>query len=223
VKVALGTAAAIAVVSLAGFGARALAASPHLRPALVLSHSGCAGHQRWDVKTLTDDEADKVNKTARTTTVDELRANETRPAKVSAKVGRIRPVEVRRYRVHATLRKAFREDDGDLHVVVHDPHHDAEAEPEHTMIIEFPDTSCEPQQSSSYAPQMGKARAAFVALVRRCTDYKGKFGSLVRFKLHATITGVGFWDVKHAKAQLGHASNDIELHPVLKVTRGSCS
>lgn len=164
-----------------------------------------------------------MNKTATTTTVDELRANDTRPAKVSAKGERIHPVEFRRYRVHATLRKALKEDDGDLHVVIHDPEHDGENDPSQTMIAEFPDTSCEPQKSSAYAPQMEKARAAFVALVKRCTGYEGKFGSLVKFKIHATITGVGFWDLKYGNPQLGHALNDIELHPVLTLTQATCT
>jgi hypothetical protein len=217
------TAAGVAGVLLAGFAVRGIAATDHLRPAVPLSHSKCAGHERWKLKTLTDDQAGMVGKTARTTTVDELRANDTRPAKVSDKVGRIRPVEFRRYRVHATLRTAFREDDGDLHVVVHDPDHDAESDPSHTMIVEFPDTSCEPQKSSAYAPQMEEARADFVALVKRCTGHGGKFGSLVKFELHATITGVGFWDLKHGNPQLGRAPNDLELHPVLKFTQATCT
>jgi hypothetical protein len=50
---------------------------------------------------------------------------------VSAKVGRIARVEFRRYRVRITLHQAFREDDGDLHVIIHDPHHDGEADPAH--------------------------------------------------------------------------------------------
>jgi hypothetical protein len=160
-----------------GFAARSVSATRHLQPAALLKHSNCAGHERWTIKVLKDDDANKLNKTAKTTTVDELRANDTRPAKVSAEGGRIKPVEFRRYRVHATLRKAIREDDGDLHVVISDPHHDAEADPEHTMIIEFPDTTCEPQNSSDFAPQMEKARAAFVALVKRCTNYTGKFSA----------------------------------------------
>jgi hypothetical protein len=213
----------LAFVLLAGFAVRGVGATDRLRTTVFLSHSKCAGHERWKIKTLTDDEADEVNTTAKTTTVDELRANDTRPAKVSASVGRIHSVEFRRYRVHATLRKALREDDGDLHVVIHDPDHDGESDPSHTMIVEFPDTSCEPQKSSAYAPQMEKARAAFVALVKQCTGYDGKFGSLLKFKLHATITGVGFWDLKHGNPQLGRAPNDLELHPVLKVTQATCT
>jgi hypothetical protein len=95
----------VLVVLTAGLAVRGIAATGHVRPAVALSHSPCAGHERWKIKTLTDDQADQVNKTATATTVDELRANDTRPAKVSAKVERIHPVEFRRYRVRATLRK----------------------------------------------------------------------------------------------------------------------
>ena len=49
-------------------------------PGVALSHSPCAGHERWKIKTLTDEQAGEVSKTAKTTTVAELRANDTRPA-----------------------------------------------------------------------------------------------------------------------------------------------
>jgi hypothetical protein len=194
-----------------------VASSGHVRVAK------CRGEERWSIKTLTDSEAGQVNTTTTGATVGELRANDTRPDKVSSKGTRIRPVEFRRYRVHASLRKAIREDDGDLHVVISDPSHDGEADPQETMIIEFPDTTCAPQSSSAYAPQMAAARASFVALVKRCTGYQGTFGSLRAFRLHATVTGVGFWDVKHSTPQLGHALNDLELHPVLKLTQAACA
>jgi hypothetical protein len=53
--------------------------------------------------------------------------------------------------------------------------------------------------------------------------YEGKFGSLLKLKLHATITGVGFWDLKHGNPQLGRTPNDLELHPVLKLTQATCA
>jgi hypothetical protein len=123
-----------ALAGLAAVVALALGA-PRLLPALAVERSAaagldCRGDERWAIKTVTDTDAGKVNKTATTTTVEALRNNETRPDKVSAKFERIAPQQ--------------------------------------TMIIEFPDTSCEPQKSSSYATEMGSARAAFVALVRRC-------------------------------------------------------
>jgi len=222
VRAALLIAIGLSTAATAGLAARAVAGSHRLPPSVLLSHSKCAGHERWQIKTLSDDEADQVNKTARTTTVDELRENDTRPDKVSAKVGRIARVEFRRYRVRITLHQAFREDDGDLHVIIHDPHHDGEADPAHTMIIEFPNTNCEPQKSSTYAPLLQEAREKFAAFVKACTGYDGTFGSPVELHGHVTITGVGFWDIKHGNPQRGRAPNDLELHPVLKFSRAKC-
>jgi hypothetical protein len=206
----------------AGVAVRGVAASHRLPPRLLLSHSHCAGHERWKIKVLADDEAGQLNKTAKTVTVDQLRANETRPEKVSAQVGRIRPVEFRRFRVHASFEAAFREGDGDLHVVIHDPLHDGEPEELHSMIIEFPNPSCEPQNSSAYVTLMTKARDNFVNLVKRCIGYTGTFGAPVRFAGHATVTGAGFWDLKHGNPQRGRAPNDLELHPVLKLSQATC-
>ena len=118
----------------------------------------CSGDERWHIKTLTDADAGDVSATATMTTVAALRMNDTRPDKVSDKVNRIAPFELKRYRIQATLRMAFREGDGDYHVVIADPAHDAETDPTETMIIEFPDTTCKPQSSSAYVGQMASAR-----------------------------------------------------------------
>jgi hypothetical protein len=37
------------------------------------------------------------------------------------------------------------------------------------------------------------------------------------------VTGVGFFDVKHSTPQTGVAPNNIELHPVLRLSGASCS
>jgi hypothetical protein len=36
------------------------------------------------------------------------------------------------------------------------------------------------------------------------------------------VTGVGFFDVKHGTPQTGVAPNNIELHPVLKLSGIDC-
>jgi len=38
----------------------------------------------------------------------------------------------------------------------------------------------------------------------------------------ATIKGVGFFDLVHGSKQHGVADNDVELHPVLQFTAGTC-
>jgi len=223
VRAALVSAIGLLLALAAGFAVRGLAASRPLSPAFLRSHSNCAGHELWKIKTLVDDQAGEVNKTAKTTTVEALRANDTRPENVSSIPTRIRPVEFRRFRVHATIDEAFREGDGDLHVVIHDRANDGTSAAANTMIAEFPDATCEPQKASTYADAMGKARDAFKALVKRCTGYQGNFGSHRHLSLHATITGVGFWDVEHGTPQKGRAPNDLELHPVLKFTQATCT
>jgi hypothetical protein len=44
--------------------------------------------------------------------------------------------------------------------------------------------------------------------------------SFTHLRGKATITGVGFFDLRHGQA--GQAPNGIELHPVLKFTDASC-
>jgi hypothetical protein len=65
-------------------------------------------------------------------------------------------------------------------VVIHDRANDGTSAEADTMIAEFPDATCAPQQASTYAVAMGKARDAFKALVKRCTGYQiGSTYSLV--------------------------------------------
>jgi hypothetical protein len=65
VRAALVSAIGLLVAFAAGFAVRGLAASRPLSPAFLRSHSKCAGHELWKIKTLVDDQAD-VNKTAKT-------------------------------------------------------------------------------------------------------------------------------------------------------------
>jgi hypothetical protein len=215
-------AAGLLFAALAGLSVRPVGSATRLSPAFLRSHSACAGHERWQIKTLLDDDASHLNKRLTKATVDQLRADATRPAQVSAIVGRIKRVEFRRYRLRITLHEAFREDDGDLHVVIHDPNYDGQLDPEQTMIMEFPNADCEPQNKSAYAPRMATARAKFVAFVKKCTGYDRSFGKLVKLVGHADVNGVGFWDIEHGTKQRGRAPNDIEIHPVLKFAGLDC-
>jgi hypothetical protein len=151
--------------------ALAIGASVSLAARGATASHGCGGHERWDIKVLADDEKTQiaVDQPLRTT-IDNLRNNATRPAKVSSKVKRIRPVEVTVYSIRARLQEAKLEEDRDIHLVVHDEH------PEHTMIVEFPDTACEPAKSSPYAQRMAQAREGFYRLVTRCTGASQPLG-----------------------------------------------
>ena len=117
---------------------------------------------------------------------------------------RIEGVETTNYRVAAQLVEMKLEDDRDIHLVVSVP-----SAPSKTMIVEFPDTSC---NGASSSPKKAKMRSARSALIAACGQ-----PSSSRF----TVTGVGFFDIPHG--QTGIAPNAIELHPVLKFLASSCS
>jgi hypothetical protein len=66
---------------------------------------------------------------------------------------------------------------------------------------------------------MGSARSA---LTKACGQAPGPSSDFADLKGTATVTGVGFFDVKHGTPQTGVAPNNIELHPVLKVSGINC-
>ena len=120
-------------------------------------------------------------------------------------------METTNYRVAARLVEMKLEDDRDIHLVVSVP-----SAPSKTMIVEFPDTTCNGASSSPKKAKMASARSAIIAACgqpssSRFTDLSGR----------ATVTGVGFFDIPHG--QTGVAPNAIELHPVLKFSAANCS
>jgi len=201
VKLRLAAAAVLAAV--ACFAASLnVAASPvaHTRAAT------CPGKERWAIKTLTDADAGTVNYSHPVTaTVAELAAQapDRKIRRSTPRLGSEKTV----YRVTARLVKAKSETgsdgDEDIHLVIGD------LQTDDTMIAEFPKPGCDPQAQSAKAPRMVKARAAFVAA---CGTPSGSPATL---KGTVTLTGVGFWDLKHGTPQLGRAPHDRELHPVL--------
>jgi hypothetical protein len=115
------------------------------------------------------------------------------------------------HRVAARLVEMKLEEDRDIHLVIAVPN-----APSKTMIVEFPDTTCNGASSSPKKGKMASARAAIIAACGQpssshFTDLSGR----------ANITGVGFFDIPHG--QTGVAPNAIELHPVLKFTAATCS
>lgn len=161
------------------------------------------GQERWPVKTLSDSDAGRINLTPVPASVRELTALATPRSRPRA--SRVPPVELRTYSLRVQVVEFKLEEDDDVHVVVADP-----ADPNTTMIIEFPDAEkCAGADISSEAEAMRAARAALVARygAPRTSSFKGLEGE-------ALITGVGFFDFDHG--QRGVAPNAIELHPVLR-------
>jgi hypothetical protein len=170
--------------------------------------SATCGVERWAVKTLSDPRVGEVNFTPKSTTVGALRSKPA-PA-IGFSTPRLDGVETTTYRLRAKLIESALEDDHDVHLVISSPTNSAK-----TMIVEFPDPACPGARSSAKKSVMAHARAALIAACGApSTSFHDLHGT-------ATITGVGFFDVKHG--QSGVAPNAIELHPVLGFTNASCS
>ena len=164
------------------------------------------GTERWPVKTLTDADASQVSFTPVASTVAQLRgltAPATRPDN-----GRVPPAELTTFRVHgALIGWKLESNDRDMHLVIADLAH-----PTRTMIAEVPSTTCDHVCSSGHVAQFRAARAALIAKFGTPSSTYHKFPTPQRI----TVTGVGFFDFAHN--QTGAAPNQIELHPVVKVT-----
>jgi hypothetical protein len=165
------------------------------------------------VKTLSDTRVGEVNFTPHDTSVGRLR-NKPDPHTKSS-TPRLDGVETTTYRVKARLIEFKREEDKDIHLVVSVP-----SAPAKTMIVEFPDTTCPGAKDSIKKTQMAKARSALVTACGQAPSPSSDFADL---KGTATVTGVGFFDVKHSTPQRGVAPNNIELHPVLRLSSANCT
>jgi hypothetical protein len=171
------------------------------------------GVERWAVKTLSDPKVGDVNFTPHDTSIGLLRAKPDPHTKSSTP--RIDGVETTTFRVKARLIEFKREDDRDIHLVIGVP-----SSPSKTMIVEFPDTTCNGASSSPKKAKMASARSALIAA---CGQPPGPSSDFASLKGTATVNGVGFFDVKHGTPQTGVAPNNIELHPVLRIADASCT
>ena len=166
------------------------------------------GEERWAVKTLSDKRERLVNFKPKDTTVNRLRKKPS-PG-VGADTPRIKGVETTTWRIRASLVEMKLEDDHDIHLVVSAP-----GQPSHTMITEFPDTTCNGAASSRKKAAMARARARLIA-----TCGEPSSSSFTHLAGSATLTGVGFFDIPHG--QTGVAPNAIEIHPILKFHGSTC-
>jgi hypothetical protein len=120
-------------------------------------------------------------------------------------------VETTNYRVAARLVEMKLEDDRDIHLVIAVP-----SAPSKTMIVEFPDTTCNGASSSPKKGKMASARSAIIAACgqpssSRFTDLSGR----------ATSRGSASSIFRTARQAL--RPTRFELHPVLKFLASSCS
>jgi hypothetical protein len=157
------------------------------------------GSERWDVKTLTDPGAERVDLTPSRATVEQLTALPV-PAEFSRDAERL-PSEFQTYTVQATLVEFKEEDDNDIHLVIEGTHGES-------MIVEIPEPTC--AQGSRVEAEIARARARFI-------DSFGQPSRTSWSEVDAivTVTGVLFFDVHHG--QRGVAPNAVELHPVFDI------
>jgi hypothetical protein len=111
------------------------------------------GEERWAVKTLSDKRERLVNFKPRDSSIGRLRKKP--HPHVGPNTKRIEGVETTNYRVAARLIEMKLEDDHDIHLVVSVP-----SAPSKTMIVEFPDTTCNGASSSPKKAKMASARSA---------------------------------------------------------------
>jgi RyR domain len=152
------------------------------------------GHERWDVKTLTDPGASQVNLTPQVATVGDL-VDLPAPLEPTSRVAQ----ELNSYQVSGTITLAKQEADSDIHMVLQD----ADGR---TMIIEAPCPDC--AQTSTVAAQISTVRQAVEKQFPTAAS-----GGREDASVAVTVTGVAFFDRLHG--QDGVAPNGIELHPVL--------
>ena|SRR5437870_2863884 len=179
----------------------------------------CGGDHRWDVKTLSDPDADHVNfgtpkrKTIHylmTRTDPGVHAHTPRDADGSH-------VELTVYHlVGVQLKDARIEDDADIHLVIRDKYGDE-------MIVEFPNTACKGATTSAHKAEMKQARTDFATMcgLDSWATRTAKAGKK-NLSGTASVVGVGFFDLVHNPPQDGVAGNNIELHPVLAFSVEGC-
>ncbi len=148
------------------------------------------GSERWPVKTFSDADKAKVNLTVRYRTIKQLNML-VRPSP-RPQNGRAAG-ELNVYRVTATVTAAINEDDGDIHLALMGTDGS-------TLIAEAPEPGCD--ASARDRTQINKARLA---------------AQNIQVSDKVVATGVGFFDFAHH--QTGHATNYIELHPLLSLRK----
>ena len=171
--------------------------SPSANDGDKLTSTGC-GVERWDVKTLKDAGAKKINFKPVASTVAALRLI---PAAVmpTARVA----AEMRTYTVSATVTSFKQEADSDIHLAVKD-------DTGKTMIFEMPAKQCLDSSKTSPALviQMTNSLRAWSTKHTATLSYQ-------KVRQRVTVTGVLFFDRLHG--QRGVAPNGVEMHPLLSL------
>ncbi len=179
--------------------------SPHLTAAdlsgseIDMLAFGC-GVERWDIKTLSDDDAGKaIEAEPRQATIRQLLALP--PPRWWREAPRF-PEEVQHV-VDGEILAYKLEPDQDIHVIIGSDHV--------TMVAEFPSPSCVPRVAAR-----ALLNAARNQLLRILPTPPDSTPEQPPEPIPVRIRGVLFFDKSHG--QIGGTWNGVELHPVLEIT-----
>jgi len=154
----------------------------------------CGGIELWNIKTLTDPNADEIDESDTLLTIKQLIAIDTEVLR--QKKQRL-PFEKRIVKVKKVLiRKVILENDNDYHLVIQD------RQGNH-MVAEIVDPDCPDAQQSDYIDSYYNVRNTINRLGNKFMHYEFE------------ITGTLFLDRAHG--QTGMAANNIEIHPILSL------
>lgn len=156
------------------------------------------GTERWDIKTLTDSSASKINFIPQITTISQLIL--INPYKKIKNHDPRFGVEFNTYKIDCGIREYRNEADNDTHLVLY-----VLTDPTKTMIGEIP--NC-PEVNSHYQSDFDSSRVNFLKYI--LPNHLVQEGTY-------ELTGVAFFDKPHG--QLGHSIYAIELHPVLTLIK----
>ncbi len=155
------------------------------------------GVERWDVKTLNDSLAEKIDTVPIKTTVKNLRLLQ-KPYSLNSKTPRLTS-EYQIYEIVVLVLDFKKQEDGDYHIIVCDTN-DIESQ----MIVEV------------ILPKYGNLKYySNFKIVRDYLTYNIRYGKLRNN--YYIIRGVAFFDLIHN--QKGKAPNGLELHPVTYIKR----
>jgi hypothetical protein len=159
------------------------------------------GVWRWPVKTGSDADRFKVDKTAIVTTIRHLRSLKAPSSFAGFQDHRFRGAERHTWQLDRVRLTAYRiEADSDIHLVIRNA-------AGKTMIAEIPSPGCV-SRKSLWRSQIADARKTFMARDHATTSWK-------HVRQRITLRGLGFFDEIHDVT--GQAPNGIELHPVTRV------
>jgi hypothetical protein len=182
----------------------------------------CGGTERWRPKVGTDPEVGQVtvNQPTPINLHDLLQLPE--PARPNDNINRIVPDETKVYTVRAfMLQFKLEPNDSDYHIVVTDDTHqftDTQGNNiSHSVVAEIPDPGCLEGRNHNFPGSTPFADAITAARTLMDARFPNalKNGTFNPVNLPVEITAVGFFDKPHG--QIGRASNNIELHPILRL------